>query len=85
MTSKLPPMWRVELAEHDVARWHVRARSAELPAPDGAYARARVVRWAHADAGVPSMRSLVRASMGHVTATPSEGEVGVVVELARAA
>jgi hypothetical protein len=73
---KVPlPMYQVKIAAHSVApRWVIRARTIKLPAPDAEFARGRAIRWAHADAGVPPMLPLVRASLAHTTAEPV-GEV----------
>lgn len=89
MKPKCPPSWRVELAEHDVERWHVPARSVEVPAVSADDAALRVIRWAHADVGVPPWRPFTRASTLHAIATPTEAEVVPIVlgqlELPRAA
>lgn len=65
---KLPPMWRVELAEHAVERWPIAAYSASIPATSADEARVFVVRTAHGAAGLPCWKPLVRASLEHATA-----------------
>jgi hypothetical protein len=69
--------WRVELAGHDVDRWHVEAQTVELPAPDAEYACLRVIHWAHSDAGLPPWRPLIRHSMRFATAEPVAAVVTV--------
>lgn len=65
------PMWTVEVAEHDVERWHIPAQTVELGADSAASARAVVVRWAHIDAGVPPLRSMLALSVEYAHAEPS--------------
>ena len=66
-------MWLVQLAEHDVGRWHVPGRSVEVPAFSAIEAALRVVRWSHADAEVPPKEvMLIRASMVHANASRSK-------------
>jgi hypothetical protein len=72
---KLPPLWRVAVREHTVARWRVPAREVTLPAVSAEGACERVVLWAHSDAGVPPWRPYVRESMTHATAEPPEATV----------
>lgn len=56
-------LWRVTVVEHAVApRWTVPARETVVGAETAADARLTVLRWAHSDAGVPPLRSLLRVS-----------------------
>jgi hypothetical protein len=65
------PSWTVTIAEHDVPpRWHVGARTVTLGASTARIACSTAVRWAHADAGVPPLRSLLGVSMAHASAKP---------------
>jgi hypothetical protein len=64
-------MWTVEVAEHDVERWHIPAQTVELGADSAESASTVVVKWAHSDAGVPPLRSMLAASMEHVHAKPT--------------
>jgi hypothetical protein len=58
------PSWRVTIAEHHLPpRWHVPARSVTLGAGSAEAACRFVVRWAHRDAGVPPLRSMIAVSM----------------------
>ncbi len=69
-----PPIWKVKVRRHRVKpRWIIPPRTETVRAPTGGFARERVVRWAHADAGVPPWRPAVRESLIHTTAT-SVGE-----------
>lgn len=74
-----PPaqMWMVEIKRHPVKpRWIVPARTATVPSPTGDFACKQVIRWAHADVGIPPWRPCVRESLIHTTATPV-GEASV--------
>src|ERR1039458_8705993 len=65
-----PPEWRVKVRRHRVKpRWIIPPRSATVPGPTGDFARERVIRWAHSDAGVPPWRPCVRESLLHTSAT----------------
>lgn len=64
-------MFTVEVAEHDVERWHIPAQTVELGADSAESASAVVVRWAHIDAGVPPLRSMLALSLPHATAKPA--------------
>ncbi|HME02088.1 MAG TPA: hypothetical protein VKG38_03535 [Solirubrobacteraceae bacterium] len=67
---ELPPLWKVKIARHAVMqRWIIRAQSCKLPAPSFDYACTQVIRWAHADAGIPPWKPCVRESLAHTTAT----------------
>jgi hypothetical protein len=70
MSTRLPPQtWKVRIAAHAVPpRWLIPSQTVRLPAPDAEDACLRAVRWAHADADVPPMRSLLRRSLQHATA-----------------
>jgi hypothetical protein len=65
------PMWTVEVAGHDVERWHIPAQTVELGADSAECASAVVVKWAHLDAGVPPLRSMLAVSMAYTTAKPA--------------
>jgi hypothetical protein len=66
------PMWKVTIAEHDIEpRWHIPARAVELAATTARIACSTAVRWAHADAGVPPLRSMLALSMAHASARPA--------------
>lgn len=60
--------WQVVVAAHTVARWDVPARTTVVGAETAEHARVTVLRWAHADAGVPPLRSMLRAAWQHVRA-----------------
>src|SRR5437870_4220274 len=80
---QLPPAWRVLVDAHELPpRWHVPARAVQLAAPDAEFAIWRVISWAQSDAGVPPMRSFVRASSAFASARPVGGG-GTVAELPR--
>lgn len=65
------PMWRVTIAAHDVPpRWYVPARVVELGSYTAGGARDQALRWAHIDAGVPALRSLLRLSVEHARVEP---------------
>lgn len=71
-----PPTYRVSVEAHDVPpRWRIKARTVKLPAPNGNYARRRVIEWTHSDAGVPPWKPCMRVSWPYTTAklvAPSE-------------
>jgi hypothetical protein len=65
-------MFRVTIAEHDIEpRWHIPARTVELGASTAESACSTVVRWAHIDAGVPPLRSMLALSLAHTHAEPT--------------
>jgi len=67
------PMWKVTIAGHDVPpRWRVPAWTVTLGASTGDAACAQVVRWAHRDAGVAPLRSLLAVSLAHAHAERSQ-------------
>lgn len=68
MKLQPPPLWRVALSNHNVDRWPVPARYAVVPAMSGRDAALRVIRWAHADVGVPPMMPLLLRSLEHAVA-----------------
>jgi hypothetical protein len=73
MSTRPPQMWKVKIGRHAVRpRWLVPARSSTVPAPDADYAIETVVRWAHRDAAVPPLRSLIKESVAYASATPVE-------------
>jgi hypothetical protein len=63
--------WDFVLREHSVERWVIPARSGEVWAPTLEAAIEKAVREAHVRAGVPPLRSLLRRSLPHCSATPS--------------
>lgn len=66
------PMWTVTIAEHDVPpRWSIPAHTVTLGASTARIACSTAVRWAHCDAGVPPLRSLLAVSMEHASARPA--------------
>jgi hypothetical protein len=67
-----PPCWRVEVYEHDLAggRWRIPSTTVKVPAETADGARRQVLHWAHADAGAPPWRPLLRESWPHTRATP---------------
>jgi hypothetical protein len=67
------PLWTVEIAAHELAdgRWSIPACSYTLGALDGAEARAVSLRWAHAAAGCPAMRPLLRQSWPYSSVRPA--------------
>jgi hypothetical protein len=68
MTSVRP--FRVVIAAHPIPpRWEVPGAEVEVFAESEREARRQAVRSAHLDAGVPPLRSLLRLSWEHVTAT----------------
>jgi hypothetical protein len=65
-------MWKVTIAEHHVPpRWDVSARTVEVAAPTAQTACVIAVRWAHIDADIPPLRSMLAVSMAHATAEPA--------------
>ncbi len=77
----LPPMHRVTIEAHTVGRWPIEARTFELPAVDAYDAILRALRWAHANAGAPCWRALLRQSYPFATAKRADGSTASVVEL----
>lgn len=69
MRPKLPPTWRIEVAEHEVARWRIPAQAYKLPAVDAEQACGFAVRHAHAAVGVPPWRPYVAESLAYATAS----------------
>lgn len=62
-------MWKVTIAEHHVPpRWDVPARTVEVAAPTAQSACVIAVKWAHIDAEVPPLRSMLAVSMQHAHA-----------------
>jgi hypothetical protein len=62
------PLWEVRIAAHRVGRWEVPEGTTTLGG-SVEHAKLRAIRWAHTDAGVPPIRSLIRESWPHVKAT----------------
>lgn len=69
-------LWRVAIRAHEIPpRWSVPKCVYELGSGSSEYAANRAVKWAHSDAGVPPLRSLVALSLEHVTITRVAREV----------
>jgi len=67
------PTWRVTISAHDIPpRWDVPARTLELGASTAESACRTVARWAHIDAGIPPLRSMLAVSMEHASAERAE-------------
>jgi hypothetical protein len=65
------PLWKVTITEHSVSRYYIPADTVKVPASTPKIARSVAVRWAHRDAGVPPLRSLLAVSMEHAHADPA--------------
>lgn len=63
------PTWRVTIAAHEVPpRWSIPATVCEVGASTAEIACGVCLRFAHSDAGVPPLRSLLAVSRAHVHA-----------------
>lgn len=66
------PMWKVMIAAHDVPpRWHIPASTVTLGAATAHAACVQAIRWAHRDAGVPPLLSMIALSMDHIRVEPA--------------
>jgi hypothetical protein len=66
------PMYRVTIEAHDIPpRWRVPAQTIEVGASTAEIACRAVVRFAHRDAGVPPLRSMLALSLEHTIAKPA--------------
>ncbi len=69
-------MWRVTIAEHGVPpRWHIPAQEVTVGAGTAAIACRTAIRFAHRDADVPPLRSMLAVSMEYARAEPARSQV----------
>lgn len=65
-------VWRVDILEHQVARWRIPAQSIEVHAVDEVQARIEATRRAHVAAGCPPWKPLLRMTYLRTAATRVE-------------
>jgi hypothetical protein len=62
--------WLIQIAEHDLfPRFHVPASESRTWGLTAGAAKLTAIRYAHADNGIPPLKSMVRATAKHTTAS----------------
>ena len=78
--TKLPPAWRVKVAEHVVARWMIPAQELRVLAVDETRARIAAARRVQVAAGIPAWRPWLRMTFVRSSVVGRDSDVASCVD-----